>query len=112
MLEDYRQFGAPEAVIEEVRARLAPRTVEPVFSVHPDNGVAVKVLVSLASQWRTVALSTMTKATYVRTGLDYAALEPTARLTGLDMTPDDFGRLRVLEHECLAAWAEERRLGR
>lgn len=36
-------------------------------------------------------------------GLDYAAVEPTARLMGLAVTPETFGDLRAMERAALAA---------
>lgn len=63
---------------------------------------------ALQTQWRQVALSTWQSARIVRTGLDYAAVEPAARLEGLDLTPDDFRRLRCMELDALTAWADER----
>lgn len=36
-------------------------------------------------------------------GLDYAAVEPTARLMGLTATPETFGDLRAMERAALAA---------
>jgi hypothetical protein len=112
VLEDMRRFGFDETEIAKARAELSPQVVDPIFQIHPDNVAAVKMLIAASTQWRTVPLSTMQKAIFVRTGLDYAAVEVTGRMTGLALTPDDFGRLRVLEAGCLDAWAEERRLGR
>ncbi len=105
-------MGAPETAIAETRARLAQQAIDPVVVVHPSNVPAVRMLMVLASQWRTVALGTYSKAQLVRVGLDYGSIEPAARLAGLALTADDFGRLRFLEAACLEAWAEARRLER
>lgn len=79
------------------------------FEVMAENVTAVRLFVALRTQWRTVALSTMAKALIVQTGLDYAAVETTARLKRLELVDGDFDRLQVMEAEALAAFAEERR---
>ncbi len=45
----------------------------------------------------------------VITGLDYAAIEPTARLLGIDVTPPVFLALRTMEAEALGVFADRRR---
>jgi len=101
-------MGAPADAIAAARARLLSQSADQVIAVHPDNVTAVKLLMVLTTQWQTVAASTMNRSQILRVGLNYAAIEPTARMSGLELTPDDFGRLRYLETECLAAWSEER----
>lgn len=111
LAEDLAYFGAtPEAVDREIaRLRGLEPEVAEAMVVHPDNATAVRLFCALASQWRTVAVSTMSRAEVRRTGLDYGAVEPVARMAGLVLGPDDFTRLRVMEAEALKAWAEERR---
>lgn len=111
VLEDMRVRGAPASAIETARARLEPEAVDPVLEIHPRNVAAVKALIAMGTQWVAVGVGTMSRAQVIRTGLNYAALEPTLRMAGLDLTPDDFGRLRVLEAGCLEAWNEERGRG-
>lgn len=41
-------------------------------------------------------------------GLDYQAIEPTARLLGVDVTPGVFLCLRTLEAEALRVFADRR----
>ena len=41
-------------------------------------------------------------------GLDYQAIEPTARLLGVELTPAVFLCLRTLEAEALRVFAEKR----
>ena len=43
----------------------------------------------------------------VSVGLDYTAIEPVARMAGLEMVAGDFERLRIMEAEALKAWSEE-----
>lgn len=102
-------MGFSEAAIAAMRARAEAAEPDEGLAIHPDNGPAVRLLLACQTQWRTVALSTMERAEIRRTGLDYAAVEPTARMAGLEITPDGFARLRVLEAEAIKAWAEEAR---
>ncbi|MFD3263329.1 DUF1799 domain-containing protein [Phenylobacterium ferrooxidans] len=79
------------------------------FPILPANGSAVRLFQALQTQWRTTAISTMAKAVIVRTGLDYAVIEPTARLSGLALESDDFIRVRVMETAALNAFHDEAR---
>lgn len=99
----------PEAVQAAVTEVMAKASAEPDqgLAIHPDNGPAVRLFLALQTQWRTLAISTMSRADLRRTGLDYGAIEPTARLLALDLDADLFARLRVLEVEALNAWGEE-----
>jgi hypothetical protein len=54
-----------------------------VCHVYPENWPAVQVFLALATQWRVVAMSTMTTARLIQTGLDYTAIEPVMRLFGV-----------------------------
>lgn len=79
------------------------------FVVFPDNVLAVRLFMALATQWRIISLSTMSSAQLIQTGLDYQVVETTARLSGLgEIAADDFGRLQIMEAEALAAWREAR----
>lgn len=46
------------------------------FEVLPPNWTTVQLFLALTTQWRCVGLGTMTKAHIVRTGIDYAAVDP------------------------------------
>lgn len=102
-------FGFSAVSIAEMRAKAKAAEPDEGLAIHPDNGVAVRLLLACQTQWRTLAISTMASAEIRRTGLDYAAVEPAARMAGLTPTTDDFTRLRILEAESLTAWAEEAR---
>lgn len=99
-------MGAPAHVVAAIRAEARGSMPDEGFSVHPDNHTAVRLFLAMATQWRCQSLSTMARAVVVRTGLDYAALEPTARMAGLSLGDDDFARLRLMEGEALVAWRE------
>lgn len=82
---------------------------EGVFPILAANEAAVRLFQALQTQWRTTAISTMAKAMVIRTGLEYAAIEPTARMAGLQLEGDDFIRLRVMETAALNAFHDEAR---
>lgn len=101
MADDYEWMGASAEVVAQIRAEARGSMPDTGFAVHPANETAVRLFLALATQWRCQSLSTMARAVVVRTGLDYAAIEPTARMAGLDLVDDDFARLRLLEAEAL-----------
>lgn len=107
--DDYELMGAPAEVVAQIRAEARGEVTadDAGMAIHPDNVVAVKLFLAMATQWLTQGLSTMTRAVLIRTGLNYAAIEPTARLSDLELTSVDFIRLRVMEGEALTAWREE-----
>ena len=64
----------------------------------------VALFFSLATQWRWVGAG---MAGAFRAGLEYSAIESTARLSGLDMTPALFDDIRTLEREALTVWSRK-----
>lgn len=113
MIDDLVAFGGTPEQVAALRAALAPQAeVKEAFVVEAENATAVRLLIALQTQWRTKALSTWSSAQLVRTGLDYGVVEITARCSGLDLSVDDFTRLRIAEAECLDAWAEEQAMAR
>lgn len=106
--DDMAAFGYAAEAVDQVRLKARLAEADEGFAVHPDNVRAVKLLLAMQTQWRMVALSTATAAVLIRTGLEYAALESTARLAGVVIEAGDFDRLQFMEHEALAAWREER----
>lgn len=108
IVNDLEAFGAPAEAIAQVLAQLAADTAQATFRVHPDNVTAVRLFEALRTQWTAVALTTLDRAEVLRTGLDYLRLEAAVRLMGLSLGGDDFTRIRIMEAEALAAWAEQR----
>ena len=108
LVDDMRGLGFSQAQIDKAVASVQGRVADPVFRVHPDNVVAVRVLNAMMTQWNVVALSTFGSARIIRTGLKYEAIETTARMAGLEMTPADFARLRTMETAAIEAWSEAR----
>lgn len=73
----------------------------------------MQLFTALSTQWRTANLEVsamgMARSEVVKTGLDYAAVEPAARMKGLGrVKPAEFLALQILEGEALACMAEER----
>lgn len=57
----------------------------------------VELFFALSTQWRVHPM------TGTRLGIDYQAIEPAARLVGVDMTPARFADLQLMEGAALTA---------
>jgi len=66
---------------------------------------AVGLFMALATQWRWAGAGL---AGAFRLGLDYNAVEPTARMLRVELTPTVFNDLRVMETEALSVWSKRR----
>lgn len=107
---DLVAFGMPEAYIAAAMADFGRRAApEEDFQILPANTTAVRLFQALQTQWRTTAISTLSRAIVVRTGLDYGAIEPLARLRRIELEDDDFTRLQIMEVAALNAFSEEAR---
>lgn len=96
--------GADAATIARELAKLPPRPAAPDLLLdEADEGRAALLFVGLETQWRTGGIAA------VPTGLDYAAIEPTARLLGLELDGALFMDLQLMEGEALRAIAERER---
>jgi hypothetical protein len=105
-------FGFSAEAVATKRAELMPIAVAPELTIAGPNVRAVKMLLAMGSQWNAVAMAGLSKGVMIRTGLRYEALDVVERKTGLELSSDDFGRLRLLEAECVAAWQDEREASR
>ncbi len=63
---------------------------------------AVELFLALSTQWRSAGMAG------VRVGIDYAAIEPTLRLTGREGSPELFADLQVMEGAALEEMASRR----
>lgn len=63
---------------------------------------AIALFFALSTQWRWLGGMAV-----IRTGLDYAAIEPTARGLELPVTPGLFNDIRTLELAALDAWSQK-----
>jgi len=82
-------MGAPDHVLDAIERREQTDPGE-AFELFPANAEIVELFVTLATQWRHAP-------TGQPAGLDYAAIEPTARLVGIDLDPTTFAGLRLME---------------
>lgn len=69
--------------------------------VWPDMLDGISVFLAMKTQWN--VLSTM--AGTFRQGLKYEAIEPTARMAGVELSPRIFSDLRTLESAALEEFA-------
>lgn len=97
--EDCRRFG-----IDPAAARWGDDAPSSAPVIWPDMQDAVALFFSMSTQWRWTGAG---MAGAFRTGLDYTALEATARAAGLEMTPGLFDDIRTLERECLSVWSRK-----
>lgn len=88
---------------EALNAHLARRKgneAKSVIEVAPDEEEAVALFTALDTQWRFHPLAG------VRTGLDYAAIGPTASMLGLTLSPGLFTDIRIMEGAAMRALAK------
>ena len=70
------------------------------IEVPPDEAQSAQLFLVLDTQWHRHGM------TGVRLGMMYDAIEPTARLAGIAVTPAIFADLQVMESAALVALAE------
>ncbi|MCY1253019.1 hypothetical protein D9M68_123140 [compost metagenome] len=102
MAEMLEAYNVASDCVDEVRARGSGDDCP----VHVDNWEALQLFLTLQTQWRQVAGMT----DCLRTGLDYAAIEPVLRLRGVKRKRQAalFADLRVLEAAALEELAAQR----
>lgn len=89
-----------DAIEAHLAKRRGTQTARPeAIPIHQDEVDSVALFFALGSQWRWHPMAG------VRTGLDYAAVAATAKMTGIKMTPIIFADLRTMEGAALAAWS-------
>lgn len=94
--------GVDEAGIARELAKFPPAA--PAMDLQADDeGVSAGLFLAMDTQWRTVGM------TGVMQGLDYTAIEPTARLLGVETTPQTFLDLKVMEAAAVRTLAERRK---
>jgi len=71
-----------------------------VIELAPDEAQAFALFASLGTQWHRHGMTGM------RMCIDYAAIEPTARMMGTAMTPALFHDLRTMEDAALGEFAK------
>ncbi len=71
------------------------------FAVLPENAQAVELFLLSSSQWRF--------AEGCPTSLDYPGMEAAARLAEIDLTPELFADIRIMERAAVDATRERRK---
>ena len=81
-------------------ARLGDRArPDPIELEAEDEGRAAALFLALGTQWKWTGMG-------MRVGLDYAAIEPTARLIGVELGTQVMFDLQAMEAEALTAFGE------
>ena len=86
---------------DQVRAHIGQRSAPAEIEIGPDIANAAALFFALDTQWRWHPMGP-------RTGLIYEAVAPRAAGMGLEMTPEFFADITIMEHAALTAWAERR----
>lgn len=90
-----RALGASETEIRAARRRQDKARNAARVEIHDDCWPSVRLFAALGTQWRRAGLSG------VAVGLDYAAIEPAARMLRIAMDDKRFEDLGVMERETL-----------
>lgn len=68
------------------------------FTVHGKSAWKTLLLfLAVSTQWRVTTVSSLAGGRLVYLGLDYPAVEATARMAGIPISPDRFEELREME---------------
>ncbi|MGE0256927.1 MAG: DUF1799 domain-containing protein [Alphaproteobacteria bacterium] len=90
-------MGAPQDLVERWHPDTASDAeISDTLPVLEENWPALQLFCALETQWRTAGIDGMA------TGIDYAAVEPVARLLSIAVDADLMARLRVLERTTIA----------
>lgn len=99
-----RAGATPAQASDQVAALMASRGIAPkpddIELGANDEAPAVGLFLALDTQWQFAGMGGM------RTGLNYTAIEPTARLRGIELTPGVMADLQIMEQEALRIFAE------
>ena len=96
-----------EASIERELAKRARRVPPRRRQLKADDEArAARLFLALGTQWKMAGMAG------IPTGIDYQAIEPAARLLGIELTAAVFDDLRMMEAEALLAQAEIRERNR
>lgn len=104
MLEGLEHLGAPQEVLDAIRAQSVSQELE-VFEVWPENEKAVAVFLDLATTWTWVPVG----RTAVRAGISAMEIESTIRMNGIrgsKKTKEIFRAVRLMESAVLEEWAK------
>jgi Phage related hypothetical protein (DUF1799) len=117
VLSDARGFGMDAASLADLRSSLtAPIARTDDEGVWPENAPIVQAFFEICTQWRTVSVggggfAGMGGASLMHTfphfvGLDYGAVRAGLNAAGIEVTPDLWRGLRIMEAAALIALNE------
>ena len=99
MLADAARFNASEEAFEALENTFETRVPDQV-DIWPENAAIVAAFFAIASQWRVITIWTNEggqKQVFI--GLNYASSEAGLRLAGLNVTPEEWAGVRIMEDE-------------
>jgi len=100
---DARRFGASEAELDAIRARLTPRAPTDGYAgIWRENLPVVKAFAAAGTQWRTAPIFDGRGARVIFIGLDYAGARTAMELSGIEITADLWRGVQVMEAAALA----------
>lgn len=99
-IAELKAFGAREEEIAAWRARAEEQDRRAAIVVWDDCWETAQIFAALQTQWHRAGLNGL------RTGLDYAAIEPTARMMEIELGRRRFDELRLMEATALKAMAK------
>lgn len=110
--------GRPEAAQDDLAEDLAFFGLEPEgwadqpalteTGIWAEHELAWEAWCAVSGQWRTTALSTLEAARIVWHGLDYTAAKAGFDLAGIEVTPDLWDEVRVIEAGAIREFASVR----
>jgi len=86
---------------DDVKAAYSQSQEQDEFEVWPENWDTVQLFLLVQTQWRTGSMGGVI-------GLDYTAIDSAVRFAEMDVTPEMFKGLRVMESSAVNALNEER----
>ncbi|TSD86023.1 hypothetical protein FFK22_024705 [Mycobacterium sp. KBS0706] len=93
-----RRFGASETKIDAMRKRLGLLSIGAPVRIWPDNVPAICAWPSVCTQWRTEGVpGGLGPGSLIYIGLDYGAAIASTKAAGIDLTPELWADLRVME---------------
>ena len=98
--QDIEVLGISSEAAEKLRSVQKPKSKD--FVVHPDNWDTAQLFLRCVTQWRRAGMDGS------HLGFDYAAVEATARIVGIDLDADRLTELQVMEGSALQAWSDKR----
>jgi hypothetical protein len=101
-VRDARRDNAPDHVIEAIRAELSAAAGEDA-EVWEENAAIVEAFLAASTQWRVAG----TFGGLVFLGLDYAGARAGIEAAGIEITPELWAGLRVMEQAACAALNED-----